>query len=477
MFRFGPRCGVPVRRHVVTVATTTTAPVSRSPIRGASSGSGGTGLFRATPLRLADDDFAAYHEIDNATPSRCLPLRANTAAEFVMLEKVHGSNFGVHLLNGKTLRFAKRSGFMPITESFFGYHCLITELSEAIRKVHQLVLEATTNATGTTPTPAAPATTDESAAATALSLIVLHGELFGGHMRHPDAPKSTQSYALGGVTRGISPVQKDDFPQYTPSLAFVAFDIRYRVTDGGPTLALPFDTAQAIMAKVPGLRYLRPLMRGPLDKLLAFDVERFTTTMPLLLGHGNCYLRNNRAEGVVVRHVRHGQPELKGQTTIIKLKSSHFQELRHPTAGGAVASSHDVLRDTRLECRRVHGPQLPDIDGVLPPGEAADGAKHLVNHICEARLAAVMSKIGPDALLSGEVSQAKLAFLLATDALKDFLKEAGATVACAPLLQRREYARYALFEAKRLVAAQWEVLLGGRASDDGAAAAASASTP
>jgi RNA-editing ligase len=370
------------------------------------------------------------------------PLRSSND-EWIATEKVHGANFGVYLLNnGKTLRFAKRSNFMPESENFFGYHCIIPDLHRHALKAHQVLTELK----GVNGAP--------------LDTIIMNGELFGGKYHHANVARSKQSYEIRGVRRGVTAVQTEPFPQYTPDLHFYAFDLKYRIAPNGPLFTLTFDEATAVFEKVPGLLYQRALLRGPIDKILAFDVETFTTTVPMMLGMGKHYMRNNFAEGIIARHCRRGQPDMEGKTTMLKIKSSAFQELKADrTQVQNSTKKRDPMADARaLAISRV-GPQLPVVESIFLDANVAAACKHLTDHVCAQRLKNLISKLGLDGVASGSITQDSVAFLLAQDSLKDFIKDAAPEVINANLMQRREFARYVLFEAKRFVAKEWAQLL------------------
>jgi RNA-editing ligase len=375
----------------------------------------GSGALRASPVRLAmgeeDPGFEKYAEMDNATLGRVQPLRTDTD-EWIATEKVHGANFGVYVTKyGKGLRFAKRTAYLGESENFFGYHALIPEM-----RTHALAIRELVN----------------KKVGKEVESVIINGELFGGKYQHTEVPRSAQTFQLRGALRSVSQVQKESFPQYTPDLAFYAFDIKYRVDPALPAVVMTFDDAYEIFQQVPGLLYQRVLMRGPLDKILAFNVETFTTTVPGLMGGkmANAYIRNNWSEGIVARHAKRGTQELEGRTSIIKIKCTAFQELKKDrNSNKAIA---DPMADARAMAIERVGPQLPQPSAVLPTKELEDACQLLTDHVCDSRLSNLASKHGPDALRA--MSPDKVANLLAQDCLKDFLKDAPVATANMPLL-------------------------------------------
>jgi RNA-editing ligase len=401
------------------------------------------GLLRRTVLLRSEDltlGFEKYAEMDNATLSRVQPLRTDTD-EWIATEKVHGANFGVYITrNGNGLRFAKRTAFLGEHENFFGYHALIPELRAHALAVRELVNKKVGKDVET---------------------LIINGELFGGKYQHTAVKKSTQSFQLRGALRNVSSVQKEAFPQYTPNLAFYAFDIKYRFDPEVPPMSMTFDDAHDIFAQVPGLLYQRVLMRGPLDKILAFDVEAFQTTVPCLLGGelANALIRSNWAEGIVARHAKRGLQEMEGKTTIIKIKCTAFQELKKDR------NSNKALSDPMAEARAMAiervGPQLPLPSAVLPTKQLQDACAHLTDHVCDSRLTNLVSKIGPEELRT--LTPDRVATMLAQDCIKDFLKDTALELANMPVLYRRELARYVLTEARRFVTKKWDVVIAATA--------------
>jgi RNA-editing ligase len=325
-----------------------------------------------------------------------------------------------------------------------------------------------------------------------IACLRIYGELLGGKCDHPDAPGCTATYSLGGVgNRRVSKVQNDAFPQYSRSLHFFAFQVNYTVDEADlpdgweryerSEATLPYDATQEIFARTPNnWLYAKPLLRGPIQKVACLPSD-FMTTIPMHLptlnkGLGNAYIRNNRAEGLIIRSTLLGTPQaaqMEVSSLLLKAKSPFFQELRHkledPTKKRA-----DPMANAREAAIAKYGTQMTDIGAAFPP-EWLPMARHLVDHVAPQRLSAVVSKIGPEAIVNGSVGgQRGLAYLLAKDALKDFLKGCEKATLFCPLLVRRELARYALFESKKLVAESWADLVAQAGGEDSATSSSDA---
>lgn len=409
-------------------------------------------LFRRSLLLRAEDPkeelFERYTEIENSNTRRINGLRAAGLFndEWIGTEKVHGANFGIYSTShGKTIKYAKRSGIMPPTEHFFGYHVLIPDLTRYAQKGRELLTEQLK---------------------VSPSSIVINGELFGGKYDHPNVPKRRQTVLVAGKPRAISAVQNDPFPQYSPNLHFYAFDIKYKLNEGDADYqTLTYDEATAIFEAIPGLLYAKAIIRGPLSKVAAFDVETFTTTIPPLVGMGDYPLKGNWAEGLVVKHHKRGKPGYDPTgLTILKFKSTAFQEISTDRRQGPRV---DEMEEVRRQSIQVSGVQLPDMESVIRDPEVRAATQHLLNHVCDNRLKSVLSKIGTDPFETQTMTPNALATLLAKDALKDFLKEAEPKIVNSPLLLRREIARYVLFESRKYIASSWKAILAQQKEKEG----------
>ncbi|KAG5480779.1 hypothetical protein CUR178_05914 [Leishmania enriettii] len=400
-------------------------------------------LVRRSAILFAGENealFERYSEIENAHSRRLEALKNSGLFhdEWIATEKVHGANFGIYSTeHGKTIQYAKRSGIMPPHEHFFGYHILIPELARYARQGRELLAEQL----GASP-----------------STVIINGELFGGKYDHPSVPKRRQSVMVAGRPRAITAVQNNAFPQYSPDLHFYAFDIKYRMTEEESYRTMTYDQALTIFEKIPGLLYAKAIIRGPLSKVAAFDVEHFVTTIPPLVGMGDYPLKGNWSEGLVVKHCRRGEPgfDAKG-LTLMKFKCTAFQEISTDRRQGPRV---DEMEEVRRQSILVSGVQLPDMESVIRDPKVRQATQLLLDHVCENRLQSVLSKIGTDPFEAQSITPTELSTLLAKDALKDFLKEADAMIVNTPLLVRREMTRYVLFEARKYVASRWKDVVG-----------------
>jgi RNA-editing ligase len=408
------------------------------------------------PLPKNDqDNFSAYNEIDLPSESRIESIRkagmATSKDVWVALEKVHGSNLGIYLIDETQVRCAKRSGIMDPNENFFGYHVLLDDFRRFVTTMHQLIRQKYGLST--------------------IRKVILHGELFGCKYIHPQVPKSDKwctlpngkKFPMAGVL-----IQKEPFPQYSPELHFFCFDVKYSVTgEERDEKILPYDDMAELCDQIPGFLYAKPIVRGTLDQCLAFDIENFITPLPALLGLGNFPLEGNYAEGIVVRHVKRGTPELeaKGVSSILKIRCSAFMELKHPNKQKELKETYfDTIRKAAVTRA---GETLALSDTMLPAVESAANAL-LLNNVSEGRLSNVVSKINRESLANGTTTQDELTLLLAKDALKDFLKEGDDLILNTSITFRQLLIRNVYYESRKLVKEQWDGLLAAQAGAEAA---------
>uniref|UniRef100_A0A7S4NPR7 RNA ligase domain-containing protein n=1 Tax=Paramoeba aestuarina TaxID=180227 RepID=A0A7S4NPR7_9EUKA len=252
--------------------------------------------------------FEKYSEFDSLKESQ-LNEMINSKEEWVAEEKVNGANFSIHVFNrGNDVRFAKRSGFIAETEFFFGYTKLLTDFSKQI----PIILSNLSRNHGDV----------ESA--------IIYGELFGGKYVHPEISQGERFTDFKGQQRRISPVIGDFFPQYSPDIHFYAYDIKLRKSAQKPWVLLSPHESQRVFQSVPNLLYARHLFKGNMKKCMAFDLDKFETTIPFLLGLGDFVIPGNIAEGIVLKHSSRGGEVLHlTKSSILKFKHRAFQEARH----------------------------------------------------------------------------------------------------------------------------------------------------
>lgn len=197
-------------------------------------------------------------------------------------EKTHGANFGVYY-NGSEVRYAKRTSFIDLASSFFGFQSLAQSLDTLAKMVW-----ATVNVDKT-------------------DQIVIYGELCGGYYAHPEVEKTTASK----VQREID---------YSPKLEFVLFDIL--VVKDGVEEFMDADRVDSFNGVVEGIRCAPHIFTGTLEECLKVPNE-FITKVPEM--YGLPPIEGNTCEGVVIKPVKACFLS-DGSRVIIKSKNLKFSE-------------------------------------------------------------------------------------------------------------------------------------------------------
>ena len=393
--------------------------------------------------------FRQYDELNKGNERRLRAMTEIKPNDWVILEKVHGANFGIYTTkkidNEFDIYFSKRTAIIRDNEDFFGYQCLIPTFKQYGTTAYNALVQLTKTQS--------------------VHCVLINGELFGGKYNHPDVPKTTQRYSLGSLKNlEVFSPQRDEFPQYSPDLHFIAFDLKYKATEDSEWVQCSYDEMQSVFEQTNGMLYCKPLLRGELEKVIAFDYESYETMLPTILGLGDYPMKGNFAEGIILRHVKHHTPNFTPMprlsandiqpNTILKIKGSRFQEIRQK---GHLTQFEDPLKALKEEIRkkRDFGQLLASPESVYTASEL-EAWHTLQRHITSNRLQAVLSKLGPDPFLFGDETPQSLSFLLAKDAIKDFIKdEAKPEWINMPLLQRENMAKHCIREAELFVIAEW----------------------
>ena len=232
-------------------------------------------------------EFKKYNSIENSFNAEFIEkIRAENleSLNYVVQEKVHGANC-CFVTNGKTVNFAKRTGFMELGEKFYHYEELLERYTDVIIKLFQKVKKVY-------------AETES---------IFVYGEMFGGRYPHPEVKNETK----------IMCIQKGVF--YCPNHEFYAFDLYLKVPESGRFL--PVNESNAFFEAV-GFIYAKTLFQGTLDECL-----NYPNVFPSLIAQwlGFPAIEDNVCEGIIIR------PETpvylkNGARLLLKNKNSKFAE-------------------------------------------------------------------------------------------------------------------------------------------------------
>lgn len=206
---------------------------------------------------------------------------------WVVLEKIHGSNFGFWT-DGVEVKAQKRTQFIEEEDKFFSYKRVLERERENILEYFENCKD---HVNGT------------------INELIVYGELCGGSYPHPDVKR----------INGAGKVQS--FPYYSNDTEFLAFDAKVN----GVYIDVPAFNAMSVMS---GVKFIPVLFEGTLEECLAYSNE-YQTTIPTMLGLPS--IEDNICEGNVIKpKVNLHFPD--GERVIIKNKNDKFNE-RHGVGG------------------------------------------------------------------------------------------------------------------------------------------------
>jgi len=306
-------------------------------------------------------------------------------AQWVVTEKVHGTNLSIWT-DGKTeCRVAKRSSFLTEEDAhkFYGATRIRDELAPVVKAMcHELKAET----------------------------LALYGEWFGGfygkYEVKPDeddalvssefTKRHKQAQAPGGKKKEKH-VQKG--VMYSPYLHFYAFDIRINNQDH----MLPYEHTLTLFRKH-NLLHATPLFKGTFEECWAYSSQTYDqlTLVPALLGvpplQEKKVAENNIREGNIIRPLNYVD-----DNRVIKHKNSKFVEDTTPTSKKQTGPESDEKK------------QNSDVHSNVQKWVALISPK-----ICNARLDNVLSKEAPDFI---STHTERVCVLLVQDAIHEFIKD------------------------------------------------------
>ena len=249
--------------------------------------------------------FKKYNSIENTYRDEFLE-RVKTHGfwedEFVVQEKVHGSNLSFFTKDGKTFFSAKRTGLIEENEKFYNYKTVLEDIKPKLELLWNILKNDFPK----------------------LEQLTIFGELFGGDYPHPEIEVDKKSVA----------VQKGIF--YSPKNHFYAFDILLNAKK-----YLDVHTANMYFERVK-LLYAKTIFKGSIVECLKHEND-FNTTIPQELGLP--LLEPNIAEGVVIRPTKTSYFN-SGKRVILKNKNEKWSENKkyHKSINQTDESSEKVIK-------------------------------------------------------------------------------------------------------------------------------------
>ena len=229
--------------------------------------------------------FKKYNSIENTYRNEFLE-RIKThgfwESEFVVQEKVHGSNLSFITQDGKTFFSAKRTELIEENESFYNYKTVLEEIKPKLELLWGIIKSDFSK----------------------LEQFTIFGELFGGDYPHPEIEIDKKSIM----------VQKGIF--YSPKNHFFAFDIMLNKES-----YLDVNIANKYFEKVE-LLHARTLFKGSIIECLK-QKNDFNTTIPKEIGLP--LLVPNIVEGIVIKPIKTSYFN-NGTRVILKNKNEKWSE-------------------------------------------------------------------------------------------------------------------------------------------------------
>lgn len=221
--------------------------------------------------------FQKYPDIENSYREKfkdCIFSEGLNGGEWVVQEKIHGSNFAVYLDPGSCLSATRRK-FLNKGEPFYGYKNLLKRYESPLNNLSEAFNRSS----------------------------ILYCEIFGGSYLHPGVQPVKNAIK---VQKGV---------QYCPFNTFMIYDIWIdeKFLPPGEVIHLGEHV---------GLPFIPVLFKGSYEDCLNYSNE-FQTTIPQFFGLPE--IENNICEGIVIKPVEakflHG-----GSRVILKSKNERFSE-------------------------------------------------------------------------------------------------------------------------------------------------------
>ena len=232
-------------------------------------------------------EFKKYNSIENSFNNDFLEKIKEEKLEslnYVVQEKVHGSNC-CFVTDGKTVDFAKRTGFVEVGEKFYDYEELLERYTDKVIDLFNRVKKMYSETRS----------------------ILVYGEMFGGKYPHPDVKNDHK----------ITCIQKGVF--YCPNHEFYAFDLYIRGSEKSWYLSV--NEANNFFESA-GFLYAKTLFEGTLEECLNYP-NMFPSTIATSLGFPA--IEDNVCEGIIIRP---GEPVYlsNGSRLLLKNKNIRFAE-------------------------------------------------------------------------------------------------------------------------------------------------------
>lgn len=218
--------------------------------------------------------------------------------KWVVMEKVHGSNFAIYFNKGD-ISFSKRNSLLKEGEWFYNYHIIKNNLISNTKKLAKLLN---------------------------IDNFIIYGELFGGY--YPD-DIINWSGPLGNRINGkgvsIIPFEERAIQEgiyYSPNIEYMVFDV---------VISNQFMNYVEMIniLKKTDFVYAKPLLIESYEKVMKYNIN-FDSIIPEQLGLNTLPNNTNSAEGIVIKPIENIYVMNKNKERvrcIIKIKNKKFLEV------------------------------------------------------------------------------------------------------------------------------------------------------
>jgi Rnl2 family RNA ligase len=260
--------------------------------------------------------FKEYQKIPTDTKSYKLSKKEEqqlfNKVKWVVLEKVHGSNFSIYC-DGTDTKFAKRSAFLESNEWFYNYETIRDQLSaKTVSLVNDRLKKEYKD----------------------MQYCIVYGELLGGFYPS-DVTKWKGAVEAKRITSrnecllalGDRAIQEGIY--YSPNIEYISYDIVI-IESNGHALFMNYDQVMSHLKAVQ-IHYLEPLLTTSFTNAMKFNLN-FDSKVPVdLFKQQKLPSGTNIAEGVVIKPLDGSLRILDKKDNdvrcMVKLKNPQFLEI------------------------------------------------------------------------------------------------------------------------------------------------------
>ncbi len=260
--------------------------------------------------------FKEYQKIPTDTKSYKLSKKEEqqlfNKVKWVVLEKVHGSNFSIYC-DGKKTRFGKRSAFLEPNEWFYNYETIRDRLTEQALSLINTRLKKEYKD---------------------MQYCIIYGELLGGfypqdetQWKGPVEAKRINSRNECLLALSDRAIQEGIY--YSPNVEYIGYDIVIIDSDG-QAIFMNYDQVMSHLKAI-GMHYLEPLLISSFTNAMKYNLNFDSKVAVDLFKQRKLPSGTNIAEGVVIKPLDGSLRILDKKDNdvrcMVKLKNPQFLEI------------------------------------------------------------------------------------------------------------------------------------------------------